>query len=219
MWHHGVSDNATRLLYTLQFPKSRKQSAKSHAWIATSALLTQQSQFGDARQPLWILATMYGECVVWKSFVPEQFTSQNFFPVRLTGLHPDAFKFGTPIHLPQIHQRIIFTLDAIRAANDGSLQWITTSMDRSIHLWQVSPDSNWKQLTMLASWSCLGGDVMCMDVSQRQCLAVGCADKNIRVLSLTDTGSDPENSPRLKWRGISDKVTCVKWCPAAEAPG
>ena len=55
----------------------------------------------------------------------------------------------------------------------------------------------------------------CMDINKSDTLAVGCADKTIRVLPAKEKEEGFVRS-QLKWRGISRKVTAVKWCPASE---
>ena len=125
--------------------------------------------------------------------------------------------FGNPAHLPRMHHRMIFTVNLLPPTQRRPIQWITTSMDRNIHLCELPQDYNWKQAKIKASWSCIGGDLSCMDAAQTNSLVVGCVDKTIRHLTLSDSETPLERLPRLKWRGISAGVTCLQWCPGSES--
>lgn len=114
------------------------------------------------------------------------------------------------IKLPPFHNRMIFTMNALSLSTDRNRQWITTSMDRYVHLWEIKSELNWEAAKIKRSLSCLGGEITCMDIAKGGLLAAGCADKTIRFVSMEN-----ENTlPKIKWRGISETVACIKWCPS-----
>jgi len=92
----------------------------------------------------------------------------------------------------------------------SSLEFITTSMDRKILQWKLEPN-NLKSTKVVNSVDCLGGDVLSLDLTRSSHLAIGSADKTVRVLDLESLESDGLTQVKMKWRGITHQVSLVKW--------
>eukprot|EP00898_Chlorokybus_atmophyticus_P004873 jgi/Chlat1/5387/Chrsp35S05218 len=108
------------------------------------------------------------------------------------------------VRFPPGHSRTVFS---VCASGDGRYL-MTTSMDRSIVLWNVEEKA--------CVWSILGlgSYVYSMSVSPSHKVAVACGDNTIRVWN----PSDPNNPYHsiLLWRGLQSKVTAVAWHPTQE---
>jgi len=119
-------------------------------------------------------------------------------------------RLSEPPNLPDLQKRVVFTSDKVPSAE--SFRWIMITMDRYINLITCPLDGKWTRSKIHLSFNCFGGEITSLSASPSS-LAANCADKTIRIVSLSKSISPSMSKPR--WQGIKARVTCVQWHPAS----
>eukprot|EP00210_Caulerpa_lentillifera_P002956 g2823.t1 len=197
IWSYALGE--FNLLETIKIPVHKKTAPQNWTWNVCKMMKLKHTLSPTPDYTITLLASIHGALYSWALKICHHLSK--------------SVEIDTPIALPKIHNRIIFTLDFLPDPNSSILHFITSSMDRKILLWRVE-NNQWKSARIVSSMDCLGGDVLSLDSVGSKYLASGNADKTVKVLDLESTSlSELMTRIKTKWRGIASQVTLVKWSP------
>lgn len=211
-WSCDVDDFC--LLQTVQIPSDKKSGSHTSAWNVCKVMKQQTSNSQTPGHILTLLASIHTTLYSWNiHFNPCWSSKCHTFSLFHLCEITEVAEMSPPIQLAKSHSRVIFSLDfLVNKDPSSSLEFITTSMDRKILHWKLETN-NLKSARVFNSVDCLGGDVLSLDLTRTSYLAIGSADKTVRVLDLESFESEGLTQVKLKWRGITHQVSLVKWSP------